>query len=371
MSLGAGDTVFHQGDSGGPLLVGGDLVGIASGFGTTPTPSGSIFDAIYVSRWGAISTHFEEIAASISSNDDLIGEAGKNKVTFDYSQSATPFSQVLTGYNANEYVSGAGGNDTIYGMGGDDTLDGGSGNDYLVGGTGNDHYIIDSAKDVVSELAGEGIDTVSTVLASYSLGSSVENLIYTGNGAFKGTGNTLDNSITGGAGRDTLAGGVGNDTLTGGTGADSLVGGEGSDVFVFTTGDSGRATGFDTVSAFTKGAVGSGDLVDFSASLRVGGSAATASADEASVNQSTGVVTFAAKSGASMADALSDVAARFTASTDTLGEFALFRVGNKGNFFLFISDGSAGVTSNDVVVQLTGITSIGAIDLTGGNLSIV
>ena len=46
--------------------------------------------------------------------------------------------------------------------------------------------------------------------------SGVENLTYTGTGDFTGSGNELDNVITGGSGSDTLDGGGGNDTLDGG-----------------------------------------------------------------------------------------------------------------------------------------------------------
>ena len=122
--------------------------------------------------------------------------------------------------------------DTLLGGAGDDTLDGGAGADSLVGGTGNDVYLVDSAGDVVVELAGEGTDEVRTALASYTLGANVENLTYTGSGAFAGTGNGLDNRIQGGAGNDTLSGGAGDDTLDGGAGADSLVGGTGNDVYL-------------------------------------------------------------------------------------------------------------------------------------------
>ena len=39
----------------------------------------------------------------------------------------------------------------------------------MLGGAGNDTYIVDNAGDVVSELAGQGIDTVRTTLANYTL----------------------------------------------------------------------------------------------------------------------------------------------------------------------------------------------------------
>lgn len=141
-------------------------------------------------------------------------------------------SDQISGLEGNDLLSGGGGNDTIYGGPGDDTLDGGTGNDSLIGGLGNDSYVVDSNSDVVVELANEGTDTVRTSLASYTLGANVENLFYSGSSAFSGLGNTLDNAITGGSGKDTLTGGAGNDTLDGGSNNDRLVGGIGDDLYV-------------------------------------------------------------------------------------------------------------------------------------------
>ncbi|MGR9134441.1 M10 family metallopeptidase C-terminal domain-containing protein [Rhizobium leguminosarum] len=121
---------------------------------------------------------------------------------------------------------------TITGGAGNDTLNGGTGADSLIGGAGSDIYIVDNAGDLVTEAANEGTDTVRTTLASYTLGSDVENLTYIGTVAFVGTGNDLDNTITGGAAVDTLSAGVGNDTLNGGAGADSLIGGAGHDTYI-------------------------------------------------------------------------------------------------------------------------------------------
>jgi hypothetical protein len=67
-----------------------------------------------------------------------------------------------------------------------------------------------------------------------------------------------------------------------------------------------------------------------------------------------------------LTDTLADITSWFTFATDTAGEFALFTVNNTGNYYSFISDGTTGVTANDVVIQLTGVTSITSIDLTGG-----
>ena len=85
----------------------------------------------------------------------------------------------------------------------------------------------------------------------------------------------------------------------------------------------------------------------------------------------TGIATFASGSGTTLTDALNDIAASFTAATNTAGEFAFFKINNTGNYYLFVSDGTAGATANDDVIELVGITSIGAIDLTGGNLTIM
>jgi len=152
-------------------------------------------------------------------------------------------SDTLIGGAGNDILNGGdGGGDTLNGGSGDDTLDGGTAADTLIGGAGNDTYIVDNSGDVVTEAASAGTDTVKTTLASYTLGSNVENLTYTGTGAFAGTGNTLANTITGGSG---------NDTLDGGTGADTLIGGAGNDTYVVdNSGDvvtEGSSAGTDTV----------------------------------------------------------------------------------------------------------------------------
>src|SRR5262249_62389832 len=69
----------------------------------------------------------------------------------------------------------------------------------------------------------------SDLLATFTLGNNVENLIFTGTVAFTGNGNALDNVIIGGVGNDTLSGNAGNDTLDGGAGNDTLSGGDGND----------------------------------------------------------------------------------------------------------------------------------------------
>lgn len=99
-------------------------------------------------------------------------------------------------------------------------LDGDDGADTMAGGRGNDTYHVDTGRDVVQELRGGGVDTV-TSRGSYTLGDHVENLVLERGGT--GVGNDLGNSIR--------ARGYAN-VLDGGRGADTLVGGDGDDRYI-------------------------------------------------------------------------------------------------------------------------------------------
>lgn len=119
-------------------------------------------------------------------------------------------------------ITGTDDKDTLSGTDGDDTLDGGEGDDKLTGGLGNDTYIVSSLKDKVIEKVDEGEDTVECDI-DYKLGKHIENLTLTGSGNLKGTGNTLDNSITGNSGNNILDGGKGDDSFAGGAGDDTYL----------------------------------------------------------------------------------------------------------------------------------------------------
>ena len=122
-----------------------------------------------------------------------------------------------------------------------DLLAGSAGSDMLIGGHGNDTYTVNNSGDRPVEQGGEGTDLVKTTLSSYSLGDHVEKLSYAGSGSFSGSGNKLNNSVTGGAGNDWLNGGTGNDVLTGGEGADTYWFGRGGGNDIIYNGDSGGA----------------------------------------------------------------------------------------------------------------------------------
>ena len=137
----------------------------------------------------------------------------------------------LTGNGLDNTITGALGNDTLHGLSGDDMLDGGQGADTMVGGAGNDTYVVNDTQDAITELPGEGIDTVLSY-TGFTLPANVENLVSGGTGVGV-TGNSLDNYIRSVAatGNDTFYGLAGNDVLDGGVGADSLFGGTGDDTY--------------------------------------------------------------------------------------------------------------------------------------------
>ena len=123
------------------------------------------------------------------------------QASINYTLGANLESLTLTGSN----------NLTGTGNTGDNVLTGNAGSSTLIGGTGNDTYLIQNATTTLTENASEGTDTVQTIV-SYTLGTNLENLTLTGNTALTGTGNSLNNVITGNTAASTLAGGLGNDT---------------------------------------------------------------------------------------------------------------------------------------------------------------
>jgi Ca2+-binding RTX toxin-like protein len=124
-----------------------------------------------------------------------------------------------TGNGDANLITGNSAANTLSGLAGNDTLDGAGGADTMAGGIGNETYFVDNVGDVVSENAGEGIDTVSASV-NYSLAANVENLVLQGGAGLQGFGNGLANSITGNGGNNLLDGGADADTMTGGAGND-------------------------------------------------------------------------------------------------------------------------------------------------------
>jgi len=171
----------------------------------------------------------------------------------------------INGGAGNDTLIGGAGNDTLNGQIGDDVLKGGSGVDNLLGGKGNDVFYIESAADLVVELAGEGNDWVIAPIGVdlTALGAGqVENAWLTGAANLNATGNNAANfllgnsganKIAGGLGSDTIYGADGNDTLDGGSGVDTMYGGNGDDIYYadssLDTIDEIGGSGVDTVIA--------------------------------------------------------------------------------------------------------------------------
>lgn len=72
----------------------------------------------------------------------------------------------------------------------------------MTGGLGDDIFVVDITGDVAIENTNEGTDLVQSSV-TFTLGNNIENLTLTGSSALNGTGNTLDNILTGNSGANT------------------------------------------------------------------------------------------------------------------------------------------------------------------------
>ncbi|MDJ0391509.1 glycosyl hydrolase [Roseomonas sp. E05] len=145
---------------------------------------------------------------------------------------------------------GTGATETWTGTDGNDQHQSNGGGDTMYGGAGDDTYIVSASNDMPVEKAGEGVDTVSTWISEYTLPDNVENLVFFGYGWSNGTGNGLNNIITGTSSQNVLDGRGGDDQLNGGAGPDTFVlgSGQGHDTitdFSASEGDKLLFRGFD------------------------------------------------------------------------------------------------------------------------------
>ena len=114
---------------------------------------------------------------------------------------------------------------------------------------GDDTYVLDVITDVVVELAGEGVDTIAAGW-SYTLASTLENLVLSGNSAINGTGNSANNFLTGNSAGNILDGKAGADSLAGGAGDDSYVIDNTTDLIIELAGE-GYDIVYSTVNNYT------------------------------------------------------------------------------------------------------------------------
>ena len=236
--LGGNDVL--QGGSGDDVLDGG--------IGNDQMSGGAGNDVYYVDARGDVVTEapdggIDEIRTTLISY--RLGDTLEN-LTFTghgfFTGWGNAAANVIQGGDNGNSLYGLDGADTLVGGAGNDLLDGGTGADSMVGGAGNDRYIVDNAGDHVVEAPNGGTDVVLASVSSYALSDNVEQLTFTGHGAFTGWGNAGNNLISGstdgpnnlygGDGNDWLVGGSGNDFLDGGSGTDVMVGGAGDDTYV-------------------------------------------------------------------------------------------------------------------------------------------
>lgn len=178
-----------------------------------------------------------DVLNGTTGTDTLIGGAGNDTYGTDGGDTITDTSGIDTVFSsvsfglasslenltlsgtANINATGNSGANTLVGNSGANILNGNGGTDRLDGAAGNDTYITDGG-DTITDSA--GTDTVQSSV-TFTLGSTLENLVLTGSAKIHGTGNTLANSLTGNAEANSLNGLLGNDTLTGGNGADDFI----------------------------------------------------------------------------------------------------------------------------------------------------
>lgn len=225
----AADNTLHGADGSDSLDGGDGHDALDGGSGADAMTGGAGDDGYVVDEAG------DQVIESLNAGIDSV-TASINYVLPSHVEALTLSGGALTG-TGNEL------NNTLTGSALANILDGALGADSMSGGAGDDRYRVDNSGDVVSELVGEGNDTIYSTV-NYSLAANVENLVLQGRAMLNGTGNAGDNVLVGTTGANTLSAGDGADVLAGGQGNDVLDGGSGNDLYLYNQGD-GRDTVVD------------------------------------------------------------------------------------------------------------------------------
>lgn len=193
------------GDEGANLLSGGLGNDTLFGEGGADTLTG--FDGNDMADYSASPS---AVAVDLTAGSGLGGHAEGDVLVTIENVTGSSFHDALIGDTGANSLTGAAGDDSVYGNAGNDTLNGGTGSDTLDGGAGDDIYITDGT-DMIAEAPDQGTDLIQSS-ATIALGSNIENLALTGSEALSGSGNALNNILTGNGGNSSLMGGGGNDT---------------------------------------------------------------------------------------------------------------------------------------------------------------
>lgn len=308
---------------------------------------------------------------------------------------------ISTGGTAGDSISSGAGNDTVTitaaATGHAHTIDGGTGTDTLifdgaaafVGSdltrisnfenlklTGTTTQTFDVGTGANNSFAALNLDALLDTKV-LTLSGSVDNLAvsliagdltasgYTGDLIVTAT--TGSNVIITGTGADSIDGGAGSDEITAGAGMDTIKGGADADTFKFTAGSSGgtpSSTIFDTITDF----VSNTDTIDFTnVTLSITATSAAAVTGTAQILP-TGRAVFVEADDTLQERIVATEATLSPSTTATAGKSALFNYGSDS--YVFVSDANDGVTSNDTLIKLSGVTgtSLGVQD---GNITSV
>jgi len=301
-------------------------------------------------------SQFGETLEGNSGNNLLLGGNGSDTVSYAHATSGVSVTlastaaqntvgagidtlsafENLMGSQHEDMLTGNNSANLLMGLGGNDVLVGGSGADTMVGGDGNDSYTVDNSGDFIDETGGSGIDIVNTSM-TFSLADAVhvkgdvENPTLMGTSGINGTGNALDNAITGNGGANILARLGGADgaanVLNGGTGIDTVSyehAVAGVTVNLATTGAQAGGAGSDTLSGFENltgsqfddilsGTSGANTIVGGAGNDKI-----TGGGGSDILVGGAGTDTFIFKAAADSAPSLSDLIGDFLAGTDKI-----------------------------------------------------
>lgn len=248
---------FLKGGGGGDYLEGGDGIDTADYSEATG----------YVTADLRMAPGVGGVAAGEAIGDRFVSVENLTGSAYGDTLFGTDGVNVIRGLDGDDWLSGFAGNDTLEGAAGRDLLDGGAGADTMIGGLGDDRYRVDNVGDIVRENAGEGADSVESLI-SYTLGANLENL-HLNYGNLNGTGNALNNYISGFSGDNILDGGLGADVMAGSLGNDTY--------YVDNASDSVRETagqGSDTVRTTVSYGLPAGQDIEYLATMSHSGTAA-------------------------------------------------------------------------------------------------
>lgn len=221
--------------------------------------------------------------------------------------------------------------------------------------TTNDGTGLTNITGTVSENVG-----LTFTLDAASTGIDISGLSYGDKSTIDGSAATAAANITGGKGVDTIMAGKAGGTITGGKGADNITLGDGVDTVNVASGDS-TTTAYDHITGFK--ATTDGDILQLGSTTAVW----TGSAPEG-WTVSSGVATYTVSGATATLDEF--ISAFATSTTAGVVAFAVGTSAATYATYVLNSDGTAGITDSDVLVELVGVTGVTAVSGTAGDNTI-